>query len=77
MLLRGLVQCVRNVSFRMFPVFPQLQLALPAIQRSPMAIMKPDAESKKMDLVEWLQESFLLCNSCMLHNRYNGETREY
>ena len=59
MLLRGLVQCVRNVSFRMFPVFPQLQLALPAIQRSPMAIMKPDTESKKMYLVEWLQESFL------------------
>ena len=59
MLLRGLVQCVRNLSFRLFPVFPQVQFALPAIERSPLAIMKPSKESKKMDLAEWLQESFL------------------
>ena len=59
MLLRGLMQCARNLSFRFLPVFPQVQFALPAIERSPLAIMKPNEESKKMDLVEWLQESFL------------------
>ena len=31
----------------MFPVFPQLQLALPAIQRTPLAIMNQREETHK------------------------------
>lgn len=59
MLIHGLVNCLRTLSFRMFPVFPQLQVAVPAIQRVPLAITKSDNHSESFDLSKWLQESFL------------------
>lgn len=43
----------------MFPVFPQLQVALPSIQRVPLAITNTNANEDKVDIAKWLQESFL------------------
>lgn len=59
MLINGLMNCIRTISFRMFPVFPQLQVALPSIQRVPLAITNTNANEDKVDLAKWLQESFL------------------
>ncbi|KAK8790139.1 hypothetical protein WA588_000307 [Blastocystis sp. NMH] len=120
MILEGIVSCVRTLAFRIFPVFPRLQVALPAITNTPFTIINQREERRQGDLAKWLQESFLqfaapkkrasiqkrrqrratknlerktaivvcpkcgkfkllhhLCNSCVLHNRYNGESREY
>ena len=59
MIMNGIVRCIQSITFRMFPIFPQLQLALPAIQRTPLAIMNQREETHKLDLAKWLQESFL------------------
>jgi len=59
MIMNGIVRCIQSITLRMFPVFPQLQLALPAIQRTPLAIMNQREETHKFDLAKWLEESFL------------------
>ena len=59
MVLAGLLSCIRAMSFRMFPFFPQLQVALPSIQRVPLAITNGNENQRETDLAKWLQESFL------------------
>lgn len=59
MIMNGIVKCIQSITFRMFPIFPQLQMALPAIQRTPLAIMNQREETGKFDLTKWIQESFL------------------
>ena len=59
MILEGIVSCVRTLAFRMFPVFPRLQVALPAITNTPFTIMNQREERRQGDLAKWLQESFL------------------
>lgn len=59
MIMNSIVRCIQSITLRMFPVFPQLQLALPAIQRTPLAIMNQREETHKFDLAKWLEESFL------------------
>ena len=59
MLIHGLVNCLRTISFRVFPVFPQLQVAVPAFQRVPLTITNNNNDTKEFDLSKWLQESFL------------------
>ena len=59
MLINGLVNCMRAISFRMFPIFPQLQVAVPVIQRTPLAITNGNSNGGEFDLAKWIQESFL------------------
>ena len=59
MLINGLINCVRTLSFRMFPIFPQLQVAVPAIRQMPLAITYNNEDKKEFDLTKWIQESFL------------------
>ena len=59
MLINGLINCVRTLSFRMFPIFPQLQVAVPAIRQMPLAITFNNDDKKEFDLTKWIQESFL------------------
>ena len=59
MILEGIVSCVRTLAFRIFPVFPRLQVALPAITNTPFTIINQREERRQGDLAKWLQESFL------------------
>lgn len=43
----------------MFPFFPQLQVAVPVIQRTPLAITNGNNNGTEFDLAKWIQESFL------------------
>lgn len=60
MILNSIVSCIRTVAYRMFPIFPQFQVALPAFQRTPFAIMNQREESGKQSLTQWLQDNYIM-----------------
>ena len=59
MLLSTLIRCAQSFSYRIFPVFPQLQLVTPVFQRTPFALTNGGESSERKDLVSWIQDNFL------------------
>ena len=60
MLLSRIIRCAQYFSYRMFPMFPQLQLVVPVAQRMPLTLTNGEDPSEKKDLASWINESFLL-----------------
>lgn len=60
MIVNTLLSCFRAMSYRMFPIFPQLQVALPSIQHSPFAIMNQREETRKQSFTEWLNDNYIM-----------------
>ena len=60
MLLSSIIRCAQYFSYRMFPMFPQLQLVVPVAQRMPLTLTNSEDPSEKRDLASWINESFLL-----------------
>ena len=59
MLLSTLIRCAQSFSYRIFPVFPQLQLVTPVFQRIPIALTNGGESSERRDLATWIQDNFL------------------
>lgn len=59
MLLSTIIRFAQSFSYRMFPVFPQLQVVAPVWQRTPFALTNGGDSSEKKDLVSWIQDNFL------------------